>query len=101
MDKKSYLRIRLSGEDKTIIQTRAKRADMSMSEYLRSQGTRGKVLHRQDVAKLYVSINRIGNNINQAVKLMNTYHFADDEDTKFLYDELLRIKALVEEYIRG
>lgn len=96
MKKENYIRIRLTDEEKKIIKQKAKKQNLTMSDYIRTQALNGKVVDYSYLQKLIVQINRIGNNINQATKLMHLYKPQDDIDYNYICKEFLKMKELVE-----
>jgi N-acetylneuraminic acid mutarotase len=94
------IRLRISYNEKAEIYKRAKISGISTSEYIRKMLLHGKVINRSELSELLYEINHIGNNINQAVKLMNTYLDVSEHDYNYIYNEFLSVKSLVEDNIK-
>ena len=91
--------VRVSDEDKKKIEERAASANQNVSEFMRQAALKKKIRNYKNVIPLYIEIQRIGNNINQAVKLMNTFGVAEERDLIYLLKEFNIIKKKVEEFI--
>lgn len=97
--KDEIIKFRLSAEEKAKIEERAAAANMTISEFARKALLNREVKNYENVLPLYIEIQRIGNNINQAVKLMNTYKVVNEGDALYLMREFHKIKKMVEGFI--
>ncbi len=89
----------MSEHEKNIISDKAKIAGMTVSKYVRSVALGKKVADFSYLLSLVREINYIGNNINQATKIMNTYHSFDGADYNYLYEEFMKLKKSVDEFV--
>ncbi len=98
---KARKEIRLSEEDLKVIEEKAKTAGLSVSEYIRKSALQGYVVVKnvEQYNNLYYEINKIGTNINQAVKLANVVQSVDKNDVikleKYLKEVLQLFKKVV------
>ena len=90
---------RLTPDEKALIEKKAAAANLSVSQYLIRSATKKKVVNHDHLLQLIKEINRIGTNINQAARIMNTYHPDDTSDIEFIQREFLQVKQIVIEYI--
>ncbi|MEG2380105.1 MAG: plasmid mobilization relaxosome protein MobC [Oscillospiraceae bacterium] len=100
MNKEEFIKIRVTEEEKNTIRDKASSAGLSVSEYSRRQLIKGKVINSYNLVALIREINYIGNNINQATKIMNMYHAYDGTDFNYIVDEFNKIKELIEDKIK-
>ena len=99
MGKDTAIYLRIGEEQKKALEKKAQAAGMSLSSYLVEQGLHGKVVDYTELRKVYPQIMRIGNNINQATRIMNTYHSSTGEEFSFVYQEFLKLRDLLEKYM--
>lgn len=97
--KEEVFKFRLTSEEKAVIQEKAKAANLTMSQYAKKLLLSGKVEQKnfaaeKDRLKIKMEMRRIGNNINQAVRIMNMYH--DTEEWNVVYKSYLELKAFLE-----
>lgn len=85
--------------ERTLILKRASRFN-SLSEYLRNIATKGKIIERPPSISLdqYTELNRIGNNINQIAKRINSseaniFHKSTKKELEQMIDELKAVLA--------
>lgn len=93
--------IRLSKNQKEKIKDRATSAgygERELSKYIRDIALNGKIIDFSELRELTKTINRIGNNVNQATKIMNTYFDFTGEDFNYISAEVTKIRELVEKY---
>lgn len=98
------IKIRLSKSDKDKIRKRAAAAgygDRQLSKYVRDMCLKGKVVDYSELRKLTIEVNRIGHNVNQATRIMNTYFDFTDKDFSYIQDEVIKIRKLVEDYCKS
>ena len=98
MGKDTAIYLRIEEEKKLALEKKAQDAGLSLSTYLVEQGLHGKVVDFSELRKIYPQLMRIGNNINQATRIMNTYHSSTGDEFDFIYDEFLKLRTLLEEY---
>lgn len=98
-NKSEIIKIRVTADEKKAITDKAKNAGMTMSKYIRTSAMGKKVADYSNLLSLVREINYIGNNINQATKIMNTYHAFDGADYDYLYNEFLKLKKVLDGYI--
>lgn len=69
----TYFRVRCTQEEKQQIQTYAKQAEMSASQYIRTMALQGKIIIKQSLVEFtYLEqLNKIGVNLNQQTKKFN------------------------------
>lgn len=94
-NKTDFIILRVTPEEKLQIKERAERADMSVSQFITAAVFNKKVADRKPLLELVREINYIGNNINQATKIMNTYHGFDGADFDYLVKEFTKLKQIV------
>ena len=73
---RALLQVRVRPETKAAIWAKAGRAGLSLSAYVRRAALERDVVHRFDQAAVY-QLQRIGRNLNQAVKVMHQGHFSE------------------------
>lgn len=101
MGKETCIVIRLTKEEKEKIEIKAKAAQMSVSKYVRTQSINGQTTDYKHLLSCYAQLQRIGNNINQAVRIMNTYHSNQDGEFDYIYNQFLKVKEIIEKLIKG
>ena len=84
MQKKYEICLRLSKEEKTLLETNARCCGLSKTAYLRRLilGAEIKALPQQEIRELRTEIHHIGNNINQIARSVNA-GIARPEDAKY------------------
>lgn len=104
MEKDQYIRIRVSRAEKEKIKRLAAAENRNMSAYIlrKTLATpRGrKQVNSRQLVTLLNEINRIGNNINQAVKIMNIYKTFTNKDYESLQRDFDDIKRNVKKFIK-
>lgn len=83
------LRIRVSEEDKKIIERRAKSCNLDVSKYVRMSAMNTKYTSKTDIKTAY-ELNKIGVNINQIAKEIHIYR-----DDKNIEKSLIRLESLL------
>lgn len=98
---KARKEIRLSNEDLKIIEEKAKMAGLSVSEYIRKSALQGFVIVKniEQYNKVYYEINKIGTNINQAIKLSHTLQSIDENDIVKLENYLEKLIILFNDVV--
>jgi hypothetical protein len=94
--------MRFSPENWQEILSRAEKANMKPTTFIRSMALKGTIVVFDKLAmnSLTLAINKIGTNINQIVHLANEVHSVNLNDVKLLVDKLDKIENEIEEYQR-
>ncbi len=66
------LTVRLTESEKALIEKKAKRANMNLTEYIIAVSNKSKINVSEDTKPLLVELKRIGNNINQIAMKINS-----------------------------
>ena len=91
------LTIRLTKAEKEMIQKKAKKAQLSITDFLVATSLRTEIHVAEDVKPLLIELKRIGNNINQITMKINAaaLHSADFSEViqgqRMIFEQLLRI----------
>ncbi|MEY8312759.1 plasmid mobilization relaxosome protein MobC [Oscillospiraceae bacterium 42-9] len=91
------LTIRLTKAEKEMIQKKAKKAQLSVTDFLVATSLRTEIHVAEDIKPLLIELKRIGNNINQITMKINAgvFHSAEFSEViqgqRMLYEQLLRI----------
>ena len=91
------LTIRLTKTEKEMIQKKAQKAQLSVTDFLVTTSLRTEIHVAEDIKPLLIEMKRIGNNINQITMKINSgvFHSADFSEIiqgqRMLYQQLLRI----------
>lgn len=98
--KTEILKIRLTEEEKEIIRAKANKAGLTMTAYTKKMLLNGEVksYDKKLLHELKMQIRYIGNNINQAVRIMNMYH--DTNEFEYVYRGYLKLKDVVEKKLK-
>ena len=94
---------RLSKEEKNKIIERAEKAGFGkgeLSKYVKQMCLKGRVVDYSELRELNRQLNKIGNNINQAVRIMNTYFDFTGEDFNVIKNEFAEVQELVNQYCK-
>lgn len=97
--KNNFIQIRVTAEEKVLFKEKADKAGVSLTKYIKECVSKKRLVNSQLLLSLIREINRIGCNINQATKIMNTYHTYDDTDYNYIYREFMELKEKVDEFI--
>lgn len=103
MIKDDFLKIRISKDDKARIKLRAEKAGFGkgeLSKYVKQMCLKGRVVDYSELRELNRQLNKIGNNINQAVRIMNTYFDFTGEDFNIIKNEFAEVQKLVNQYCK-
>ena len=90
--------IRLTTEEKKEIVSKAKQAQMTLTDYI-IECSRDKKITVTDLSEVLVDLKRIGNNINQIARKINSKRFffgnfdSVIEGQRKVYDAILRLKG--------
>ena len=95
MQKKSEICLRLSQEEKELLESSARRCGLSRTDYLRRliRGAEIRARPSQEIKELRTEIHHIGNNINQIARSVNA-RIARAEDAKrglYLLDQVYEL----------
>ena len=91
------LTIRLTKAEKEMIKKKARKAQLSVTDFLIATSLRTEIHVAEDIKPLLTEMKRIGNNINQIAMKINAgaFHSADFSEViqgqRMLYQQLLRI----------
>ena len=91
------LTIRLTKTEKEMIQKKAKKAQLSVTDFFVATSLRTEIHVAEDIKALLTEMKRIGNSINQFAMRINAgaFHSADFsffiQGQRMLYQQLLRI----------
>lgn len=97
--KEVRLDLRLTRREKELLQRRAAAARMPLSQYLIAMGRRGKIVNYDHLLKCFIQLRRIGSNINQAVRIMNTFHSDCDGEFDYVLRQLDKVQSVLDQYI--
>lgn len=99
MNKRIQVNLRMTKQEKEFFKKRAEKAGYTLSKYAKICMSNKPLVNKEALLKLIREINRIGNNINQATKIMNTYHTYDDIDYNYIYKEFMELKERIDDFI--
>ena len=91
------LTVRLTESEKALIEKKAKRANMNLTEYIIAVSNKSKINVAEDTEPLLVELKRIGNNINQiAMKInsgaLSSYNFTEVINMqRKIYEQMLEL----------
>lgn len=91
------LTIRLTSKEKEMIQKKAKKAQLSVTDFLVATSLHTEIHVAEDIKPLLIELKRIGNNINQITTKINAgaLHSADFSEViqgqRMIFEQLLRI----------
>lgn len=91
--------LRLTQREKELLQRRAAAARMPLSQYLIAMGRRGKIVNYDHLLKCFIQLRRIGSNINQSVRIMNTFHSDCDGEFDYVLRQLDKVQSVLDQYI--
>lgn len=95
MNKDKVIVIRVDEKTKRRIKNKADKLGLNMSEYVIKQCISKKLIINEYDKNLMIAANRVGTNINQAVRILNTYHNIEERDYQYLREEFNEFKRLV------
>lgn len=72
---------------------------MPLSQYLIAMGRRGKIVNYDHLLKCFIQLRRIGSNINQSVRIMNTFHSDCDGEFDYVLRQLDKVQSVLDQYI--
>ena len=91
------LTIRLTKTEKEMIQKKAKKAQLSVTDFLVTTSLRTEIHVAENIKPLLIELKRIGDNINQVTMKINSgaFHSADFTEViqgeRMIFEQLLRI----------
>ena len=91
------LTVRLTESEKALIEKKAKRANMNLTEYIIAVSNKSKINVAEDTKSLLVELKRIGNNINQIAMKINSgavssYNFTEVINMqRKIYEQMLEL----------
>lgn len=91
------LTVRLTEKEKTLIQKKAAKAKMSITDFLVATSLQTEIHVAEDIKPLLIELKRIGNNINQITMKINSGAFTSAnfveviQGQRMIYEQLLRI----------
>lgn len=91
------LTVRLTESEKALIEKKAKRANMNLTEYIIAVSNKSKIKVAEDTKPLLVELKRIGNNINQIAMKINSgavssYNFTEVINMqRKIYEQMLEL----------
>ena len=100
MEKSAAILVRMSPDEKNIINSKAQSKGMTTGKYMRTVALSGKYVDYSELRNLNVELKRIGTNINQAVKLMNIYKEFDVGDYNSLAEQIAEVVKLVNQSMK-
>lgn len=71
MQKDKKINLRLTEQEKNLIENKAKKYDMTITKFMVSSCLKDKIIIINGLDKIETELRRIGNNINQLTKLAN------------------------------
>ena len=71
MNKNKRINIRLTEKEKKLIESKAKKCNMTVTKYIISSCLKDKIIIVDGLDKVDTELRRIGNNINQLTRLSN------------------------------
>ena len=91
------LTVRLTESEKALIEKKAKRANMNLTEYIIAASNKSKIKVAEDTTPLLMELKRMGNNINQiAMKInsgaLSSYNFTEVINMqRKIYEQMLEL----------
>ena len=91
------LTVRLTESEKALIEKKAKRANMNLTEYIIAVSNKSKINVAEDTTPLLMELKRMGNNINQiAMKInsgaLSSYNFTEVINMqRKIYEQMLEL----------
>jgi|GEM_PF-745576 len=99
MRKDQLIKFRATQQEKELIQERAKKSGVSVSEYLLSVVKRKRIVVINELPKLMADIYGAAVNINQIAKVANTQKYVNKQNVEDLFAEAEILKKKVDEII--
>ncbi len=89
------IHFRVSAADKKEIEARAAKANKSVAEYVIELALNGASVDYTYLRKLLYEVSKIGTNINQAVRIMNTYYSEGDAEFDYVLREHEKLRDFI------
>jgi hypothetical protein len=95
-DKKPLKRFEvcITEEEKELIKFKAKQAKMSMAKFIVMLAENRQIFVVSDLGKFIVQLQRMGNNLNQMMKVINAQKYVDYPARKLLKDNLKELENI-------
>lgn len=93
------VKARVTEEQYEKILSKAEKANMNMSDFVRQSIMSAAVIDTGPLIDLVREVNRIGNNINQATHVMHIYCDPGGGDFDYIADEFDKLKKTVYEFV--
>lgn len=102
MDRKTEtIKLRVTSEEKKLIQEKAKNANMNVSEFLINSALRKRMVVINELPQLLSDIYGVAININQIAKVANSQKFVNKATVDKLVEEADEIKSKVNKIINS
>ena len=99
MNKDTKINIRLTQKEKTQIENKAKKCNMTISKFILNSCLKDKIVIINGLDKFETELRRIGNNINQLTRLANE-RIIKEVDLKELRMEVNNIWQLLKQLVQ-
>lgn len=93
--------LRVSSEDKTIIENKAKMVGMSISEFILDSVKRKRIVVIDDIPKIVSDVHGAAVNINQIAKVANSQKFVNKKNVEDLFLESQTLQNQIKELIKS
>lgn len=93
------LKLRMTAEDKKMIQDKAAAANMTMSEFVRALVDRKKIVVAPELPELLRQIIRVGTNVNQILLVNENYGTASKENVEKVKSNFSSVTAAVSDLV--
>jgi uncharacterized membrane-anchored protein len=79
-ERDKQLNIRLNEEEVKVMQKNIKKSKLSQSEYIRKSILQKNIIVIDEIKELMVELKRVGNNLNQITRMMNSGEIKDSKE---------------------
>ena len=79
-ERDKQLNIRLNEEEVKVMQKNIKKSKLSQSEYIRKSILQKNIIVVDEIKDLMVELKRVGNNLNQITRMMNSGEIKDSKE---------------------
>jgi uncharacterized membrane-anchored protein len=79
-ERNKQLNIRLNEEEVKVMQKNIKKSKLSQSEYIRKSILQKNIIVIDEIKELMVELKRVGNNLNQITRMMNSGEIKDSKE---------------------
>ena len=102
MKRNRYIKFRVSNEELYNIKARAAKANMTLSDYVRTSAICGKIVlyDTEHIYRFGQELHSIGNNINQIATVANSTKSIYRQDIKDMHSNITKISDGFKEYIQ-